>query len=165
MSSATTSQMAFQNQELEQIQAQIPCLTQVCRQVRDEFMPLYRASTRYCIQIEDVEQFLDTFILVDGLRGADLIGHVTIVSSSPPKRELNPRAGVVNLYPQVKLQHEANVNGWNFNALFTNNGDEIDTVSHLNPFLWGRNTLWANFVAQHVTGMEVYPAFGMMASI
>ncbi|KAI8931001.1 hypothetical protein NX059_012012 [Plenodomus lindquistii] len=57
-------------------------LTQVCRQIRSEYNPLYRARTRVHVHIEDIHEYVRTLINMSNGKGDNLVGKLIMRGNS-----------------------------------------------------------------------------------
>lgn len=53
-------------------------LTQVCREIRHEFLPLYRARTVVCVQPYEVKDYINTILAPADVEDEDVVGDVVI---------------------------------------------------------------------------------------
>ncbi|KAH6621884.1 hypothetical protein C7974DRAFT_212608 [Boeremia exigua] len=55
-------------------------LTQVCRLIRSEFLPVYNARTQFSVRLDDLQSYIDTFVRQPGVADEDAVGQLAIVS-------------------------------------------------------------------------------------
>ncbi|KAI8930994.1 hypothetical protein NX059_012005 [Plenodomus lindquistii] len=69
-------------------------LTQVCRQVRAEYLLLYRAQAEVRVHDMEVYRYIDTFVQPDGNPSSEPVGNVLLLSQlcSPPRGHSAPKA-------------------------------------------------------------------------
>lgn len=63
---------------LPKIPYQFLSLTQVCREIRHEFLPLYRARTVVCVQAHEVKNYINTVLAPADVEDEDVVGNVII---------------------------------------------------------------------------------------
>lgn len=77
-------------------------LTQVCRSIRSEFLPLCRAHTKVSLIPQDLYDYIDTFLLLPGISYNKIVGSITLDLMSQPQTTT-----CVDIKPLLKLLRRA----------------------------------------------------------
>ncbi|KAI8931002.1 hypothetical protein NX059_012013 [Plenodomus lindquistii] len=64
------------------VKRQYYSLTQVCHQIRNEYLPLYRARTETYIRLDDINEYINSIIVVPGSAASEAIGKVVVISET-----------------------------------------------------------------------------------
>lgn len=78
-------------------------LTQVCRQIRSEFLPLYKAQTTVSLLPVDVHDYMNTWVAPSSIDDDKIIGHVIIDVFDEEPEQLR----ILDIKPLLKLLRRA----------------------------------------------------------
>ena len=103
---------AQQHEQTNTTERQFFGLTQACRQLRAEYMPIHRAQTKAHIQCQDSVSYIKTFILPTGTDPKQARGNVIIQlpdqwyesrGASSPQRDIIHAINLCRSAPQVNI--------------------------------------------------------------
>ncbi|KAF2623900.1 hypothetical protein BU25DRAFT_451095 [Macroventuria anomochaeta] len=77
-------------------------LTQVCRQIRFEFLPLYKTHTKVAPNTWDIYKYIDTWV-APGTSDENVLGHVILDFMDDDRGEL----GILDIKPLLQLARRA----------------------------------------------------------
>lgn len=129
---------------------QYASLTQVCRKLRTEYLPIYNAQTVFAVKLEELAAYVDIFVNSSGTAQEDFVGNLIVSGSDYPVDTKFDFRVLMDTSSKTKLLNIS----WYSDASI----DRLDMTPMLNAFLRpDEHQSLRNYVDRAITTIELRP--------